>query len=110
MLRHWPRPETDIYVVTDGSRILGMRDLGVNGVGISIGKLALYTAAAGIYPVRTLPIVLDCGTDNEANLADLLYLGLRQRRAARDVQQEFMDEFMDAACDVPGHAGAVRGR
>ncbi|KAM4056144.1 malic enzyme, NAD binding domain-containing protein [Hirsutella rhossiliensis] len=100
MLRNWPCPNPEICVVTDGSRILGLGDLGVNGVGISIGKLALYTAAAGIHPDKTLPIVLDCGTDNETNLKDPLYLGLRQKRVSQSAQQEFMDEFMEAVKDV----------
>lgn len=65
-----------------------------------IGKLALYTAAAGIDPSKTLPIVIDTGTDNEANLKDPLYLGLRQKRVPVSVQQEFMDEFMEAVKDV----------
>ncbi|PNY27515.1 NADP-dependent malic enzyme, partial [Tolypocladium capitatum] len=100
MLRNWPCPNPEICVVTDGSRILGLGDLGINGVGISIGKLALYTAAAGIHPEKTLPIVLDCGTDNATNLKDPLYLGLRQKRVPMSVQQEFMDEFMEAVKEV----------
>ncbi|KAF4119691.1 malate dehydrogenase (oxaloacetate-decarboxylating)(NADP+) [Geosmithia morbida] len=100
MLRNWPYAPPDICVVTDGSRILGLGDLGINGVGIPIGKLALYTAAAGIHPGKTLPIVLDCGTNNEANLADPLYLGLRQKRPSPEEQQSFMDDFMEAASDV----------
>ncbi|RDA93469.1 hypothetical protein CP533_2626 [Ophiocordyceps camponoti-saundersi (nom. inval.)] len=100
MLRNWPYANPEICVVTDGSRILGLGDLGVNGVGISIGKLSLYTAAAGIHPAKTLPIVLDCGTDNESNLKDPLYLGLRQRRVPKPDQQEFMDEFMEAVKEV----------
>ncbi|RKU41940.1 hypothetical protein DL546_004518 [Coniochaeta pulveracea] len=100
MLRNWPYPAPDICVVTDGSRILGLGDLGVNGVGIPIGKLSLYTAAAGIHPEKTLPIVLDCGTNNETNLKDPLYLGLRQNRISMNEQQEFMDEFMEAAKEV----------
>lgn len=100
MLKNWPCSDPDICVVTDGSRILGLGDLGMNGVGISIGKLALYTAAAGIHPSKTLPIVLDCGTNNEANLKDPLYLGLRQKRPPVDVQQEFMDDFMDSVKEV----------
>jgi len=100
ILRNWPYPNPEICVVTDGSRILGLGDLGVNGVGISIGKLALYTGAAGINPEKTLPIVLDCGTANETNLKDPLYLGLRSKRPSVAVQQEFMDEFMEATADV----------
>ncbi|KAF1735187.1 NADP-dependent malic enzyme [Beauveria bassiana] len=100
MLRNWPCTDPEICVVTDGSRILGLGDLGVNGVGISIGKLSLYTAAAGISPEKTLPIVLDTGTDNESNLKDPLYLGLRQKRVSKAAQQEFMDEFMDAVKEV----------
>ncbi|KAK0727233.1 hypothetical protein B0T26DRAFT_671927 [Lasiosphaeria miniovina] len=100
ILRNWPHPNPEICVVTDGSRILGLGDLGVNGVGIPIGKLALYTAAAGIHPEKTLPIVLDCGTANETNLKDPLYLGLRSKRIPVSEQQDFMDEFMQAAADV----------
>ncbi|KAN0095571.1 malic enzyme [Hyaloscypha variabilis] len=100
ILRNWPYPEPSICVVTDGSRILGLGDLGVNGVGISIGKLALYTGAAGIHPQKTLPIVLDCGTANEHNLRDPLYLGLRQKRVSPQVALEFMDEFMAAVKEV----------
>ncbi|CAJ2508075.1 Uu.00g092610.m01.CDS01 [Anthostomella pinea] len=100
ILRNWPYPNPEICVVTDGSRILGLGDLGVNGVGISIGKLALYTGAAGIHPSKTLPIVLDTGTANETNLKDPLYLGLRAKRPSPAVAQEFMDEFMEAVADV----------
>ncbi|KAI1342003.1 NADP-dependent malic enzyme [Xylariaceae sp. FL0016] len=100
ILRNWPYPNPEICVVTDGSRILGLGDLGVNGVGISIGKLALYTGAAGIHPAKTLPIVLDAGTNNEANLKDPLYLGLRAKRPSPSVMREFMDEFMEAVADV----------
>lgn len=100
ILKNWPYPNPEICVVTDGSRILGLGDLGVNGVGIPIGKLALYTAAAGIHPDKTLPIVLDCGTANETNLKDPLYLGLRSKRPSVAEQQEFMDEFMTAAAEV----------
>ncbi|CAN8095495.1 unnamed protein product [Discula destructiva] len=100
ILKNWPYPNPEICVVTDGSRILGLGDLGFNGIGIPIGKLALYTACAGISPNKTLPIVLDCGTANETNLKDELYLGLRQKRPSVADQQAFMDEFMSAAKDV----------
>ncbi|OBR11799.1 Malic enzyme [Colletotrichum higginsianum IMI 349063] len=100
MLRNWPYPNPQICVVTDGSRILGLGDLGVNGVGISIGKLALYTGAAGIHPENTLPIVLDTGTNNETNLKDPFYLGIRSKRVSVAEQQAFMDEFMEAATEV----------
>jgi malate dehydrogenase (oxaloacetate-decarboxylating)(NADP+) len=117
ILRNWPYADPSICVITDGSRILGLGDLGVNGVGISvcsiipekqvlanvpsqIGKLALYTAAAGIHPEKTLPIVLDCGTANEHYLRDPLYLGLRQNRVSPQVALEFMDEFMAAVKEV----------
>ncbi|KAJ0164333.1 NADP-dependent malic enzyme [Colletotrichum tanaceti] len=100
MLRNWPYPNPQICVVTDGSRILGLGDLGVNGVGISIGKLALYTGAAGIHPENTLPIVLDTGTNNDTNLKDPFYLGIRSKRVSVAEQQAFMDEFMEAATEV----------
>ncbi|WDK12435.1 malic enzyme [Colletotrichum graminicola] len=100
MLRNWPYPNPQICVVTDGSRILGLGDLGVNGVGISIGKLALYTGAAGIHPENTLPIVLDTGTNNEGNLKDPFYLGIRSKRVPVPEQQAFMDEFMEAVTEV----------
>lgn len=85
-----------IAVITDGSRILGLGDLGWNGLGISIGKLSLYVAAAGVHPRATLPIVVDLGTNNQENLDDPLYLGLRRKRASDDEYREFMDEVMEA--------------
>ncbi|OAA60487.1 malic enzyme [Niveomyces insectorum RCEF 264] len=100
ILRNWPYPDPQICVVTDGSRILGLGDLGINGVGIPVGKLALYTAAAGIRPDKTLPIVLDCGTSNEKNLQDPLYLGIRAPRVTVPEQEKFMDEFMEACAEV----------
>lgn len=95
VLQNWPKIDgARISVVTDGSRILGLGDLGVNGMGISIGKLSLYVAGAGILPESTVPICLDVGTNNQAFLDDPFYLGLRQRRISEKEMDEFMDEFM----------------
>jgi malate dehydrogenase (oxaloacetate-decarboxylating) len=90
------RAEVDVVVVTDGERILGLGDLGVGGMGIPIGKLALYTAVGGIDPSRTLPVVLDVGTENEQLLSDPLYLGWRHRRLRDDDYDTFVTAFVDA--------------
>ncbi|GAA6032978.1 hypothetical protein JCM8097_000081 [Rhodosporidiobolus ruineniae] len=89
-----PHDQMEISVVTDGSRVLGLGDLGVGGMGISQGKLSLYVAAGGVNPKATLPICLDFGTDNEKLLADPLYLGLRQRRLPEDQCIKFVEKFM----------------
>lgn len=99
MIANWPQENVEITVVTDGSRILGLGDLGVNGMGIPVGKLALYVGCAGIHPERTLPITLDFGTDNEEFLKDDLYMGARHKRIPEADQQEFLDEMMTALAD-----------
>jgi malate dehydrogenase (oxaloacetate-decarboxylating)(NADP+) len=95
VIENWPH-EVEITVVTDGSRILGLGDLGINGMGIPVGKLSLYTACAGINPLKTLPITLDLGTNNQELINDPLYLGSRRPKVSADEEREFLDEMMAA--------------
>jgi len=96
MIYNWPAHQVDMIVLTDGSRILGLGDLGVQGIGIPIGKLDMYVAAAGINPQRILPVMLDVGTNNQKLLEDRLYLGLRQPRLEGEEYLSIVDEFMEA--------------
>ena len=91
-----PVPRVDVIVITDGGRILGLGDQGVGGMVIPIGKLSLYTACGGIHPGRTLPVLLDVGTDNPTQLNDPLYIGWRHARVKREAYDELMDKFVQA--------------